>query len=93
MSNIIRFNVAVAVPEGADAAQIAKDLRESTAGKRVQDYLTNIVIPQANGEEYVVAAEKEVLVHACQWYDADECSICRHASSYALNRAQSDFFG
>lgn len=92
MSNIIRFNVAVAVPEGADAAQIAKDLRESTAGKRVQDYVTNIVIPQANGEEYVTAAEKEVLVHACEWYDVDECTVCRHASSYSLSNTQRSHF-
>ena len=92
MSNkIIRVTVAVEVPENADADQIALELRTANAGRKVQQYLNNIVVPSVVGVDTTEVAD-ETLIHRCDWYVEDECAVCRRASSYSLQRTTRNYF-
>lgn len=85
---VIRVVTAVVVDDKVDAEKVAQTWRESGAGEKVQKYLGNILGPHLANTE-LKPVEDEVLTHVCKWYDEDECSICRYASSYSLSKTTS----
>lgn len=90
--DIIRVTVAVRVDEGKDPKKVAQEFREANVGGKIQQTLANISGPSAVAGLEMETLDDEHLTHQCEWYEQDECEICRFASSYSLARTQARYF-
>lgn len=88
MSRIVRFAFAVEVEDEATAKRLAVEMAETNAGLKLQNNVAHIIAAGAGYDE-VTPVESETLVHVCDFYDQDDCSICRFSSGFSLARTQS----
>lgn len=90
--DIIRVTVAVRVSEDQSASQVAQEFRDARVGAKLQSYLSNIAGPSVVKGVELEDIDSEHLTHQCDWYEVDECDICRFASSYSLSRTEGRHF-
>lgn len=90
--DIIRVTVAVRVSEGRSAPQVAQEFREAKVGAKLQSYLSNIAGPSAVKGVELEDLDSEHLTHQCDWYEHDECNVCRYSSSYSLHLTENRNF-
>ena len=83
----------ITVPDGVNAEKIARELREGKAGEKIQRSVVHAVAPVVLDEEIdITVFDSEHFIHVCEWYDVDECSQCRRASSYSLETTQNSLY-